>query len=200
MKGKAFIGGIAGVACLASAAFAQEPYDSKLQASTFNTKLVQAMDACDTPTTTIGGLDACAPSNTTTDGTQFSVGKLLVKSKGGPSQVIAILKSSGNGDDTPPPANDLAGKTVRVNLTLRITRRSGPGGPAATFSDIDVVCAQAAAPIGTNGNFVFKGPLSGCLNFPALLASDQNLREIVSASIVDAGTGDAIAVPGVRKK
>lgn len=195
MKGKAIIGGLAGIACMASVAFGQEPFDEKLQAATYNTKLVQAMDECAVPTTVISGLNACAPANTATDGTDFSVGKLLVKSKGGSSQVLAILKSSGNALNK----KALAGKDLRVQLTLRVTRRSSVGNPAATFSDVTVECGSTAPPVPSNGNFLLKTSLGLC-GLPGTLAADGNLKEIVAASVIDDDNGFAVAVPGVRKK
>lgn len=200
MKGKALIAGIAGVAAalvVASSASAQEPFDSKLQAAVFNTKLVQAMDECATGTTVIGGIDACAPANTlTASGETFSVGKILVKSKIGPTQVLAIMKSSSNGENK----KNLAGKHLRVRLTLRITRRTTSGNPPATFVDQTLNCASSTVP--SNGNFLFKGQLAGALgcNLDSSLANENFEKEIVSAEVVDADTGLAIGVPGVRKK
>lgn len=202
MKGKAVVAGIAGLASLAVASSAlADAFDSKLQAAVFNTKLVQAEDECvGSGTTTIGGVDACAPSNTTTGaGEQFSVGKLLVKSKAGTSQVLAILKSSGNGDNP----KQLAGKNLRVRLVLRITKRQTTAAPtdAVTWVDQTLNCASPGV-IGSNGNFLFKNQLAGALgcNLDTDLVNDAYQKEIVSAAIVDVGTGFPVAVPGVRKK
>lgn len=209
MKGKAVLSAIAGVASLVlvSSALA-EPFDVKLQASIFNTKLVQAMDECATPTTLINGVAACAASNgvDTAVGEQFSVGKLLLKSKGVPTQVLAILKSSGNGGDEA--ANDnkkvLAGKNLRVRLTLRITKRESATAPtdAVTWSDVTVTCGSTQPPVPSNGNWVYKGTLvglAGC-NLPAALANEAYQKEVVAAEVIDADTGLTVAVPGVRKK
>jgi len=190
MKGKVIIGGFAGIVGLASVAFAQ-PFDAKLQAAVYNTKLVQAMDECDTPTTVISGQGACVPANVVTDGTDFSVGKLLVKNKLGNSQILGLLKSSSNAANK----NGLAGKNLRVRLTLRITQS---GATPATFADITVNCGNAT-PVPSNGNYLLKTQLTACA-LPSALAADGTLKEIVSASIVDFTTGEAIAVPGVRKK
>jgi hypothetical protein len=56
--------------------------------------------------------------------------------------------------------------------------------------------------IGSNGNFLYKGQLTGVAgcNLDTDLSNDAYQKEIVSASIVDVGTGKAVAVPGVRKK
>ena len=62
--------------------------DAKLQASKFNTKLVQAMDECASPVTVLFGIPACDPANTVTDGTAFHIGKLIVKHKATASQVL----------------------------------------------------------------------------------------------------------------
>jgi hypothetical protein len=189
----------AALAFLASAATVQaEPFDSKLKASTFKTKLVQAEDECVSGTTIIGGQDACAPANVVTDGAQFSVGSLAVKSRTGSSQVLTILKSSGNGDVKA----TLGGKTVRTRLVLRITKRTTTTAPQdpVTFTDQVLLCAPAT--ITGTGNVVIKQQLTGLLgcNLPLVMASDQYQKEIVSASVIDAGSGKAIAVPGVRKK
>jgi hypothetical protein len=202
MKGKALVAGIAGVAAglmVASSVSAAEPFDSKLQAAVYNTKLVQAQDECASPTTIIGGVDACAPANATTaSGETFSVGKLLVKSTAGSSQVLAILKSSSNGENK----KNLAGKTLRVRLTLRVTKRSSAALPVEPVTWVDQVLNCAASVVPSNGNFLFKGQLGGVLGcgLDLDLANNAYEKEIVSASIIDAGSGLAIAVPGVRKK
>lgn len=202
MKGKAVLTGIAGVAAgmlVASSAMAAEPFDSKLQAAVYNTKLVQAQDECASPTTNIGGVDACAPANVATaSGETFSVGKLLVKSAAGTSQVLAILKSSSNGENK----KNLNGKNLAVRLTLRVTKRSSTTSPTdpVTWVDQTLTCAPVA--VGSNGNMLYKNQLtgpSGC-NLDLDLASNGYEKEIVSASIIDADSGKAIAVPGVRKK
>jgi hypothetical protein len=198
MKGKAIVAGIASV-LVGSVAYAAEPFDSKLQAAVFNTKLVQAVDECATGTTTIGGVDACSPMNTTTAsvGNQFSVGKILVKSKLGPTQVLAILKSSGNGDTK----KDLATTSLRVKLTLRVTKRTTAANPTdpVTWVDQELLCAPVTVP--ANGNFLFKGSLvgAGC-GLDTDLANEAFQKEVVSASIIENGSGLNVAVPGVRKK
>ena len=205
MKGIKLVGGIAGAACLlaATAAIAQQPFDEKLQAAIFNTKLVQALDECASPTTVINGQGACAPANLNTeDGAEFSVGKLLVKSRLTASQVLAIVKSSPNAD--PLTKKGLEARNLRVRLTLRISKRTSVSAPAeaVTWSDIVLTCGSSAPPVPSNGNFVYKGQLvglAGC-NLPSALANEQYQKEIVSAEVIDAGTGLAIAVPGVRKK
>lgn len=202
MKGKALVAGIAGVAAglmVASSVSAAEPFDSKLQAAIFNTKLVQAEDECASPTTNIGGLDACAPANTNTSAVgTFSVGKLLVKSAAGTSQVLAILKSSSNGENK----KNLAGKTLRVRLTLRVTKRSTTTAPLEPVTWVDQVLNCASVTVPSNGNFLFKNQLSGVAGcgLSTALVNNAYQKEIVSAAIVDAGTGKVLAVPGVRKK
>src|SRR5262245_59775845 len=195
MKGKAVVAGIACLAgvAVASSAFA-DVFDLKLQAAIFNSKLVQAMDECAVSTTIINGLAACPATNggSTAVAEQFSVGKLLVKSKGVPTQVLAILKSSGNGDTK----KQLAGKTLRVRLTLRITKRTTTSAPtdAVTWSDVTLNCAPGLVP--SNGNYMFKGTLAGVAgcNLPTSLANEAYEKEVVSASIIDSGSGLTVAV------
>jgi len=202
MKGKALVAGIAGVAAglvVASSASAAEPFDSKLQAAVYNTKLVQAQDECASPTTSIGGQDACAPANViTSSGQTFSVGKLLVKSAAGTSQVLAILKSSSNGENK----KNLAGDTLRVRLTLRVTKRTSATAPLDAVTWVDQVLNCAPVTVPSNGNFLFKNQLAGALGcgLDVDLANNGYEKEIVAASIIDVGSGKAIAVPGVRKK
>src|SRR6266404_5484959 len=129
MRVRAFVMGVASASLVALVGavptFANGP-DAKLQAPIYKTSLVQAMDQCAVGTTVILGTSGCAPSNTTlpppgTDGTPFNAGKLLVKSKStSPSQVLTVLKSSGNGNTGAKGA--LAGKMVSTHLTVRVTR------------------------------------------------------------------------------
>lgn len=180
----------------ASHALAAEPFDSKLQASTYKAKLVQAMDECASPTTIIGGVDACAPAHANTLGTNntFSIGSVAVKSVVVSSQVLTILKSSGNGGVK----GDLGGQTVHTRLVLRITKRSSTTAPTDPVTWEDQVLDCPAVTINGTGNMVQKSTLATCgLDLDLLVENYQ--KEIVSASIVD-GSGKPLAVPGVRKK
>jgi hypothetical protein len=144
-------------------------------------------------------VDACAPANATTaSGETFSVGKLLVKSTAGSSQVLAILKSSSNGENK----KNLAGKTLRVRLTMRVTKRSTAAIPVQPVTWVDQVLNCNPVVVPSNGNFLFKNQLGGALGcgLDLDLAANGYQKEIVAASIIDAGTGKAIAVPGVRRK
>jgi len=165
--------------------WAQGPLDSKLQASTYKAKLVQALDECTSPTTNIGGVDACAPAHVNTDGVHntFSAGSIAVKSVPISSQVLTILKSSGNGDVK----SDLGGKTVRTRLVVRVTKASP--SPANTW--IDQVLDCGVVTVSGTGNYVKKEMLTDC-GLPIALAQPAYSKEIVS--------GKALAVPGVRKK
>lgn len=177
------------------AASAQQPFDEKLQATTYKAKLVQALDECAVPTTVLSGLAACAPANTNTDGARFSVGSVAVKAKNISSQVLTILKSSGNAADK----KDLGGLQVHTRLVVRVTRRDNTN--PATYSDLVLDCDNPSpVTVSGTGNYVDKRELvTGC-GLPIPLASEQYLKEIVSASVVNSGTGLPLAVPGVRKK
>jgi hypothetical protein len=196
--------GVAAAAVLiaVTSATAQQPYDSKLQASVYKAKLVQAMDECAVPTTLISSLAACPASHATTDGTPFNSGRLVVKSKIVSSQVLVILKSSGNADVK----SALGGMDVQTRLTLRVTKRTEgtPIGSAATWQDITVNCPTTPDTITGTGNYVKRMTLAGvgstACGLPSSLAAEQFQKEIVSAAVINANTGEAIAVPGVRKK
>jgi hypothetical protein len=204
MKGKALVGGIVGIACmiLASAAMAVEPFDSKLQASAFSSKLVQAMDECDTPMSVFAGAGVCDPANVDTEsGATFSVGKAVLKSKSTSfSQIIGVLKSSGNGANK----KNLAGRNLRMQVVLRITKRTTLTAPTIpmTWEDLTFNCTVVAVP--ANGNFVFKAAMSSVIDptcgMSSTLATDEYQKEVVSIAIIDADSGKAVAVPGVRKK
>jgi hypothetical protein len=204
MKGAIFVAGIAalGTMALAAGAFA-DPFDPNLNAKRFSAaqwsgQLVQAMDECTSGTTVIGGIDACAPANVATDGTQFRYARLAVKSRIGAAQVVGIVRSQLNGD-TP---KALAGKTLRIRLVLRITKRATTSSPTEEVTWVDQVLDCAPVTVGSDGNFLFKGQLAGALgcNLDPALADEGYAKEVVSASIVDATSGKAIAVPGVRKR
>ena len=195
MKVQVVLGCAVALALWAGAANAQQPFDIKLQASTYKSKLVPALDECVVPTTVIGGLGACAPGNTTTDDGRFSVGSVAVKSKNITSQVLTILKSSGNELDK----KDLGGLVVHTQLVVRVTRRDLAN--PATFQDVTLNCnLPAPVTITGTGNYVDKRALvAGCGLDPGL-ASEQFQKEIVSARVGNTGTGLPLAVPGVRKK
>lgn len=194
MVRRGFIGGVVTVAAAivamgAVTAQAIGP-DAKLQASTYNTKLVQAFDECTSPVTILFLVPACDPANVTTDGTAFSTGKILVKSKAGSSQVLSILKSSGAVDK-----KALAAKNLRTRIVMRVTRSAGT--PKVTWEDQTLDCPIFAVP--ANGNMVQKVSLANC-GLGATLATDSSNKEIVAASIIDSDTDKPVAVPGVRKK
>jgi hypothetical protein len=193
---------VSAAALLATAtAHAAEPFDSKLQASIFKTKLVQAVDECVGGATTIGGVDACVPTNATTDGTFFSIGSVSVKSRFSTAQVLTIIKSSGNGDVGQKSA--LGGKKVGTRLVVRVTKRTTAANPTdpVTWTDqvLDCVPAPPNDIINGTGNRVSKMTLAQC-GLDTDLVLDHYQKEIVSASVIDVDTGEAIAVPGVRKK
>src|SRR5437899_4446891 len=94
--------------------------DPNLKATRYSTSLVQAMDQCTFSVTNVGGVAACTPSNSSTDGTHFTVGRVVIRSMGSKNQVITALTSS---RATPPAA--LANKLVHTVIILRVTRTTG---------------------------------------------------------------------------
>jgi hypothetical protein len=56
--------------------------------------------------------------------------------------------------------------------------------------------------ISGTGNYVKRMQLAGVAGcgLPSSLASEQFEKEIVSAAVINADTGEPVAVPGVRKK
>src|SRR5216684_834490 len=67
--------------------------DPNLKARSYSTALVQAMDQCTSVITNVGGVGACAPSNSSTDGTPFTSGKVSIRNRSTSSQVRMSLKS-----------------------------------------------------------------------------------------------------------
>lgn len=207
MKVHVYAIGVAAVSLALAGQGQAEPFDVKLQSAIFKSKLVQAVDECALPTTLINGVAACPAASATTDGTQFSTGQIIVKSRNNNSQVLVLLKSSGNGGDEA--ANDnkkaLGGKVVQTRLVLRVTKRESASAPsdAVTWQDLVLLCpAVTPDTITGTGNYVKRMPLvgnAGC-GLPPALASEAFQKEIVSVSVIDAGSGEAIAVPGVRKR
>jgi hypothetical protein len=164
--------------------------DPNLKASRYSTNLVQAMDQCTFSVTNVGGVAACSPSNSSTDGTHFTAGKIIIRLFGGGNQVVTILKSSGA---TPPAA--LANKSIHTVIMLRVT--STAGGPLVTWVDQTLDCPTVLVP--ANGNMLQKATLQDC-GLPLALADRSTNKEILSVQVVDSGSGKPIAVPGVRRK
>lgn len=164
--------------------------DAKLNAAIYKAKLVQAMDECAAPVTTVLGVSACDPANVNTDGTAFNIGKLVVKAKNKDTQVIALVKSSRAVDKAA-----LASRNLQARLVVRVTRTAG--SPLVTWEDFELECPASVAT--TKGNWVSKNSLQSC-GLSSTIGREDSNREIVSAAIVDADTGLAIAVPGVKKK
>src|SRR5436309_16068661 len=102
--------------------------DPRLKARSYSTTLVQAMDQCMFAITTVGNVGACAPSNSSTDATPFTLGKVSIRNRSTSSQVKLLLRSSAA---TPPGA--LAGKSIHLVIVLRVTRTVG--SPLVTWVD-----------------------------------------------------------------
>ena len=164
--------------------------DPNLKATRYSTSLVQAMDQCTFSVTNVGGVAACTPSNSSTDGTHFTTGKVLIRELSGGSQVVTALKSSAA---TPPAA--LAGKSIHTVIMLRVTRTTG--SPLVTWVDQTLDCPDVIVP--PSGNVKQKETLLGCGLAPALDEKTTN-KEVLSVQVVDSVSGKPIAVPGVRRK
>jgi hypothetical protein len=164
--------------------------DPNLKATRYSTNLVQAMDQCPSSITNVGGVAACTPSNSSTDGTHFTTGKVLIRELSGGSQVVTALKSSAA---TPPAA--LAGKVIHTVIMLRVTRTTG--SPLVTWVDQTLDCPDVTVP--ANGNVIQKETLLGCGLNPTLEDKTTN-KEVLSVQVVDSVSSKPIAVPGVRRK
>jgi len=165
-----------------------DPMSDKLVASAYNVKLVPAFDECASPVTVVGGEPACDPTHSSTDGTPFNMGKLIVKHKPSPAQVLGILKSSAVG-------KTLAGKNVAIRLVLRVTKSKGE--PLVTWEDQTLTCPASTVP--STGNVILKHKLADC-GLATQLVGTSTYKEVVSAAIIDQDSGKPIAVPGVRDK
>ncbi len=163
--------------------------DLGLKANLYSANLVQAMDQCTSAVTNVGGVGGCVPANSSTDGTDFTLGRVLIRARGGRSQVAIALRSS---TATPPAA--LAGKTVHTVIMLRVT--STVGTPV-TWVDQTLDCPNI--PIGPTGDVLQKVSLTDC-GLAAALADNTTNKEVLSVQVVDSGSGKPIAVPGVRRR
>ena len=161
--------------------------DPSLNAKSYRVSLVQAMDQCTNAVTNVGGVGACAASNTNTDGTRFSLGRIIVKNIEGDRQVQTLLKSN----RTSPPAA-LAGKVIHTEIVLRVTSTSG----SVTWVDQTLECPDAA--VLSDGKVIQKVSLQSC-GLPAPLSDNTTNKEIVTIRVVDSGSGLTIAVPGIRR-
>src|SRR5437870_13022816 len=68
--------------------------DPNLKATRYSTSLVQPMDQCTSSVSNVGRVAACTPSNSSTDGTHFPTGKVLIRELSGGRQVVTALHSS----------------------------------------------------------------------------------------------------------
>jgi len=164
--------------------------DLNLKAQLYSANLVQAMDQCASAVTNVGGVGGCTPSNSSTDGTHFNLGRVLIRSRFGRSQVATALRSS---SASPPGA--LAGKTVHVVIMLRVTRTIG--SPPVTWVDQTLDCPNI--PVGPTGDVVQKVSLTDC-GLAAALADNTTNKEVLAVQVINNGSGKPIAVPGTRRK
>ena len=162
--------------------------DPNLKARSYSTAMVQAMDQCTSAITNVGGVGACAPSNSSTDGTPFTSGNVSIRNRSTSSQVKMLLKSSAA---TPPGA--LAGKSIHLVIVLRVTRTVGT--PLVTWLDRTLDCPSVTVP--PSGNVSQKTTLASC-GLVSPLSDDTTNKEVLSAQVVDSTSGKPIAVPGVR--
>ena len=164
--------------------------DLNLKANTYSTNLVQAMDRCASAVTNVGGVGGCAPANSSTDGAFLTLGRVLIRSRMGRTQVATLLRSS---NTTPPGA--LANKVIHTVLVLRVTRTNG--SPQVTWVDQTLDCPNVTVP--SSGDVVQKVSLVDC-GLATTLADNTTNKEILSVQVVNNATGKVIAVPGVRRR
>jgi hypothetical protein len=102
------------------------------------------------------------------------------------------------------------GDSLRVRLTLRVTKaniqvKHPPGSnKKVTFADFTVDCPQVpdAFLVRPNGAVVGRTDLGACLASPNpgnALANPSTNIEVLSASLINAVTGQVVAVPGVLR-
>src|SRR6185295_17321187 len=151
--------------------------------------LVQAMDECPSSVTNVGGVAACTSSNSSTDGTPFTLGRVLIRARLGQTQVATTLKSS-----QASPSGALSGKTIHTVIVLRVTRTVGG---FVTWVDQTLDCPNVI--VTGNGDVSQKVSLLDCGLAPALAENTTN-KEVLSVQVVDSGSGKPIAVPGVRRR
>jgi len=157
-----------------------------------NTWMARAMDACTSNNVTVvsPGLPpgGCAQSNTVTDNT---LGMNYVKLRVNRNGKIGLL---GTGFTL--------GDSLRVRMTLRVTKADDPpsSNQRVTFADFTVDCPLApdAFLVRPNGSVVGRTDFTTCLSPNTALGTGSNI-EIMSASLVNAATGQVVASPGILK-
>ena len=163
--------------------------DLNLRAVVYGTNLVQAMDQCTFSITNVGGVAACPQSNSSTDGTHFTIGRVTIRAMSGRGQVSTVLKSS-----RATPAGALANKLVHTMIVLRVTRTNGT--PLVTWVDQTLNCPNILVPFTGDANQ--KVSLLDC-GLALTLADNTTNKEIVSVQVVDNASSKPLAVPGVRR-
>jgi hypothetical protein len=199
----AAIGVMSLVAVTHSASAQQAPF-VKL-ARGVNTWMARAMEDCTSPTITVSTVGSptsgCLQANgdLTDDTMTMATARVNVVNSTGK---IALR---GTGFQF--------GDTLRVHLKLRITKQGvgTPGGPKnITFGDVTVECPQApdAFPVRPNGAVIGSTTLAACLSPNSLPgcttpSSCTGLAtgniEVLDLSLVNAVTGQIVAVPGVLR-
>ena len=189
----ALIGAAVGVASLvvpSRGAMAQAAFPKLARG--LDTWMARAMDKCDPATTNVSTQDSpttgCIQANgDTTDnllGMKFA--KLKVNNRG---RIAVFATGFSLGDE------------VRARLTLRVTKTANTSHPMqfvkVTFQDVTVDCPAAPDAFNARPN----GAVIGTANLAACLGSNDGLAtgniEIVDVSLVNALTGNPVAVPGV---
>ena len=188
MRARQVVCGIAVCAVMMLPLTAAAAPDVNLKAKTYKTNLVTAMDECASAVTNVGGVGACPPSNATTDGTPFTIGRITIRASTSNRQVSTLIKSS-----SATPSAGLANRLIHTVIILRVTRTTG--APPATWVDQVLDCPDIA--VSSNGNAIQKVSLGACGLAPELAANTTN-KEILGVMVVDSSTGDVIAVPGLR--
>jgi len=185
--------GMASLLALSQGAMAQQA-SFPTQAREIITWMARAMDECNPATTGVTTPDSpatgCLQSNggTTDNLLGMKIAKVKVTNRG---RIGVFANGFTLGDE------------VRARLTLRVTKTASTLHPHAfkkvTFADITVDCPAAPDAFNARPN----GAVIGTANLDACLGSYSGLAggniEVVEASLVNALTGNPVAVPGILR-